>query len=132
MTNLTSSYNFHQLIDEPTHYTENSSSVIDLVLVSKPENVLYCDVVSPFIPNLVRYNCPTVLYLKYRKPVGKTYKRHIWLYDRGDYNEYRQKLTRVDWNQVFVTNNINECADQFTDSILKAAKATIPNKTCDH
>ena len=37
---LTSSYNFHQLIDEPTHYTENSFSLIDLVLVSKPENVL--------------------------------------------------------------------------------------------
>ncbi|MCG7878660.1 MAG: reverse transcriptase domain-containing protein [Candidatus Thiodiazotropha endolucinida] len=129
MTNLISSYNFHQLVDEPTHYTENSSSVIDLVLVSKPENALYCDVISPFIPNLVRYHCPTVLYLKYRKPVSKTYKRHIWLYDRGDYNEYRHKLTQVNWDQVFVSNNINECADKLTDSILKAARATIPNKT---
>ena len=55
MTTLTSSNNFHQLTDEPTHYTENSSSVIDLVLVRKPENIIYCDVLSPFTPNLVRY-----------------------------------------------------------------------------
>ena len=39
LINLTSSYNFHQLVDEPTHYTENSSSVIDLVLVCKPEKL---------------------------------------------------------------------------------------------
>ena len=129
MINLTSSYNFHQLIDEPTHYTENSSSLIELVLVSKLENVLYCDVVSHFIPNLVRYHCPTVLVLKYRKPVGKTNKWHIWLYDKGDNNEYRQKLTQTDWEQVFESNGIDVCADKFTNSILKAAKVSIPNKT---
>lgn len=129
MQNLISSYNLHQLIDEPTHYTENSSSVIDLILVSKPENVLYSDVVSPFIPNLVRYHCPTVLYLKYRKPVSKVYKRHIWLYDRGNYNEFRHKLSQINWDHVFSTNNINESADKFTDSIITAAKASIPNKT---
>ena len=70
MINLISSYNFQQVIDEPTYYTEHSSSVIDLVLVSEHENV---DVTSRFIPNLVRYHCPSVLYLKYRKPVNKTY-----------------------------------------------------------
>ena len=129
MRNLISSYNFHQVIDEPTHYTEHSSSVIDLVLVSEPENVIYSDVTSPFIPNLVRYHCPTVLYLKYRNPVNKTYKRHIWLYDRGDYNQFRHKLSQVNCDQVFVSNNVNECAEKITDSIINAAKESIPNKT---
>ena len=72
MKNLIYSYNYDQLIDEPTHYTENSSSVIDLILVSKSENVIFSNVTSPFIPKLIRYHCPTVLYLKYRQPVGKT------------------------------------------------------------
>ena len=88
-----------------------------------------CDVVSRFIPNLVRYRCPTTLYLKYRKPVVKNYKLHIWLYDRGDYIGYRQKLTQTDWDQVFESNVINVCADTFTISILKAAKSSIPKKT---
>ena len=72
ITYLASSYNLTQMIDEPTHYTEHSSSTIDLVLVNKPENVLYSGVSSPFIPNLVRCLCPTLLYLKHRKVVRKT------------------------------------------------------------
>ena len=44
------SYNLTQLIDEPTHYTEHSSALIDLILVNKPENVLYSGVTSSFVP----------------------------------------------------------------------------------
>ena len=62
------------MIDEPTQYTEHSSSTIDLVLVSKPENVLYSGVSSHLIPNLVRYHSPTVLYLKHRKLYAKRFE----------------------------------------------------------
>ena len=57
IANLASSYNLTQLIDEPTNYTEQSSSTIDLILVNKPANVLYSGVSSPFISGLVRYHC---------------------------------------------------------------------------
>ena len=33
-------FGFEQIIDEPTKITENSSSIIDLILGNKPENVL--------------------------------------------------------------------------------------------
>ena len=69
--NLTNSYNLHQLIDEPTHYTENSSSLLDLAIVSKPENVVYIGVSSQFIPDLIRYHCPIIVTLKLRKPIQK-------------------------------------------------------------
>ena len=127
--NLISSYNFSQLIDELTHYTDYSSSIIDLILVSKPENVIFSNVTSPFIPNLIRYHCPTVVYLKYRKPVTKTYKRHIWLYDRGDYATFRQQLSQVNWDEIFTSNNVDHCAEIITESIINAAKHSIPNKT---
>ena len=42
--NLTNSYNLHQLIDEPTHQTENSSSLLDQVIVKKTENQVYSGV----------------------------------------------------------------------------------------
>ena len=71
--NLTNSYNLHQLIDEPTHYTENSSSLLDLAIVSKPENVVYSGVSSPFIPDLIRYHCPIIVTLKFRKPIQKPF-----------------------------------------------------------
>ena len=66
---LTNSYNLHQLIDEPTHYTEVYSSFLDLVMVSKPENVVYSGVSSPFITELIRYHCPIIVTLKFRKPI---------------------------------------------------------------
>ena len=40
LSNLISSYNSHQLISEPTHFTENSSSLIDIISFSRPDNVV--------------------------------------------------------------------------------------------
>ena len=89
ITQLALSYNLQQLIEEPTHYTEHSASLIDLALLSKPSNVIYSVVISPFIPDLIRYDCPIILVLKFQKPSKTTHKRHIWLYDKGDYTKYR-------------------------------------------
>ena len=85
-------YDLCQLIDEPTHFTEHSSSIIDLAPVNNPANILFSDVISPFIPDLVRFHCPVIVSLKFRKPAIKTFKRHVWLYDRGNYNLFRNRL----------------------------------------
>ena len=125
---LCNSYNYHQLIDEPTNYTEHSSTIIDLLLVSKPENVIYSGVSSPFIPDLIRYHCPTVLVLKYRKLIQKSFKRNIWLYERGDYIKYRNTLSNIDWDAILNMDNVDECATRLTDTIISTAKECIPNK----
>lgn len=75
--NLAPSYIFRQLVEELLNFTENVSSLIDLVFINKPENVIYRDVISPFIPDLVRYHCPVVLVLKFRKPIHKPFTRHM-------------------------------------------------------
>ena len=56
--NLILSYDLCQLVDEPTHFTEQSPTIINLALVNDPANVLFSDVISPFIPNLARFHCP--------------------------------------------------------------------------
>ena len=89
LQNLILSYDLCQLIDEPTHFTENSSTLIDLAIVNNPSNVLFSDVISPIVPNLVRFHCPILVTLKFRKSIQKTFKREVWLYDRGNYNHYR-------------------------------------------
>ena len=67
MQNLILSYDLCQLIDEQTHFTENSSTLIELALVNNPSNVLFSDVISPIVPNLVRFHCPILVTLKFRK-----------------------------------------------------------------
>lgn len=129
MKHIASLYNLHQLIDEPTHFTEHSASIIDLIFVTKPEHVIYSGVSSPFINDLIRYHCPTLAVLKYRKVTQTSFKRHIWLYDKGDYLKFRNKLSQITWDEILASNNVDECAIEFSKEIMQAAKETIPNKT---
>ena len=68
LSRLISSYNSHQLISEPTHFTENSSSLIDIVSVKRPNSVLSSYVADCFIPDLIRYHCPIIVVFNFKKP----------------------------------------------------------------
>ena len=65
ISELTHEFNLTQLITEPTHYTETSSSIIDIILVRNNTNVLCSGVADSFIPEQVRYHCPTKVILKF-------------------------------------------------------------------
>jgi hypothetical protein len=54
---------------------------------------------QPFLNVNVRYHCPTYGIFKVPKTLHACFKRRIWLYDRGNYNQYREKLQRVDWDE---------------------------------
>jgi hypothetical protein len=57
------------------------------------------------------------------------FKRRIWLYDRGNYNLYREKLQRVDWDELINSgNSLDDLCESFSNVILQAAGETIPNK----
>ncbi len=72
---LIASYNAEQLINSPTHFTENSSSLIDLIFVKYTSHVISSFVADPFIPDLIRFHCPVVAILKSSKPKVSAYKR---------------------------------------------------------
>lgn len=127
ISQLCLSYTLTQLIDEHTHFTEHSSSLIDLILVSKPQNVTYNGVSSPFVPDLIRYHCPSLICLNYIKYKQKSYKRHVWIYEKGDYEKFRQILSEINWDDLFSINDINSTVDNITDAIITAAKDCIPN-----
>ena len=82
-------YNLKQIITEPTHFTESSSSLIELFLIRNDTNILHSKVIHPFIPDQVRYHCPILLLLKLLHPVSKTTQRKIWKYAQADFNLYR-------------------------------------------
>ena len=73
MTDLIQEYNLAQLIREHTHFTEHSSSMIDLILVRSNAHVLTSGVIDIFIPD----HCPTIVLLKFLRPAMKTYSRII-------------------------------------------------------
>lgn len=121
-------FNLKQLILEPTHYTETSSSVIDLFLISNKNHVLLSGVGEPFLDQNLRYHCPIYCVLHFNKYVSPTYTRQIWLYDRGDFQSLSRELEETDWNSLH-NNDIDIYATNITDKILRSASKHIPNKS---
>jgi hypothetical protein len=95
ISSLLTQYSFQQLITEPTYMTEHSSPLLDLVMVNNPTSVLYTEVGPPLL-NQVRYHLPITGVLNHSTIVNASFKRKIFLYDKGDYESYRNILSVVD------------------------------------
>lgn len=47
-----------QCIKDPTHFTETTSSILDIIMVNRVEYVLISGVGDPFLEQSIRYHCP--------------------------------------------------------------------------
>ena len=112
------------------HYTEISSTLIDVILTTNVNSILLSEVCDPFIPDRIRYHCPVAVIFAFLKPKSQNYKRRIWKYDEADYNRYRQILTEVDLYTIVnsAQDNVDSIARKLNTSILNAAEQSIPNK----
>ena len=57
---------------------------------------------EPFLSQDVRYHCPVFAILKFHKPIARSFKRLIWRYDKGYYDQLRQDISSVSWNDVIL------------------------------
>lgn len=129
MKGLIQEYNLKQLVNEPTHFTEHSSSLIDLILARSNTNVLMSEVADTFIPNQIRYHCPIILLLKFFRPKNKTFKRRIWNYKLANFDRYRVILSEYNLDEKLQENfDIDVNVQQITDALITAAEQSIPNK----
>ena len=60
-------FSLYQCIDEPTHYTEHSSSVIDLWFVSNKDHLIHSGVADAFLNQDLRYHCQIYGIFKFSK-----------------------------------------------------------------
>jgi hypothetical protein len=102
---LLTKFSLLQMIDEPTHFTEHSSSLIDLILTNNVNRLLYTGV-GPALTDQIRYHCPVIGFINYPKTPTKPFKRKIWFYEHADYEKLRQNLFNVNWDSLFLTNDI--------------------------
>ena len=66
--------------------------------------------------------------MKFNKPKHHAFKRHIWLYDRGDYENFRSIINSTKWESVINPDDLDSTAKLLTEVITNAAKISIPNK----
>ena len=116
-----------QMIVEPTHFTEHSSSIIDLIFMSNKNSILLSGVGEPFLDQNVRYHCPVYFVLNFHKNVAPAFYRHIMLFDRGDYQSLSRDIRETDWESL-KSNDIDIYASNITNRISELVDKHIPNK----
>ena len=127
-TDLCEQFSLYQTIIEPTHFTENSSSLIDIILTSDKSNINYSGVTDPFLYQETRYHCPVYGIFKFSKHTRKSFTRRIWSFDQGDYDSLKTKVSNTVWD-LLSDQDINICTRNFTDHLNLLTAECIPNKT---
>ena len=89
-------FSLTQVVNEPTHFTEHSSTLIDLMLVSNPNHVILNGVGDPFLGQDLRYHCPIFGIFKFCKPIRRSFTRHIWRYEQGNYDLLKEMASSTD------------------------------------
>ncbi|MEW8547700.1 MAG: reverse transcriptase domain-containing protein, partial [Candidatus Thiodiazotropha sp.] len=125
--NLCEEFSLTQTINQPTHYTENSSSILDIILTNNDNHLILSGVGDPFLSQDIRYHCPVYGILNFSKPRGKSYLRMTWSYDRGDYILLRQKAVQTNWNSLY-DFDVDKHALNIADRITAIAKECIPHR----
>ena len=88
------------MIVELTHFTEHSSSIIDLIFAFNKNSILLSGVGEPFLDQNVRYHCPVYFVLNFHKNEAPAYNRHIMLFDCGDYQSLSRDICETDWKSL--------------------------------
>ena len=115
-----------QIIEDATHFTEHSSSLLDLFLVSDKDNVIFSGVGDPFLNQDVRYHCPVFAYFKFWKPKRRSFTRKIWKYSHGDYDKLRSDIRQTDFSTL-KHENINTYSQNISNYLLQLSNSCIPN-----
>ena len=116
-------FSFTQAINAPSHFTEHSSSLTDIILTNNENHLLYTEVGDPFLNQEVRYHCPVFGILNITKPKRKSYLRLTWSYDRGYYNRFREK---ANWDNIY-DQAITKLVKNIPEHNIDISKACIPN-----
>ena len=126
---ITSQFGLHQLINEPTHLLQNSSSCIDLIFTSQPNIVVKSGVHPSLHPNCQIIFAEFNLKIYHPPP----YLREVWHYKEANTDLIKQAITYFNKEKAFSNTNINKKVSLFNKTILKILKNYILHETkiCD-
>ena len=123
---LTSLYNFHQLISEPTHLLPQSNSCIDLVFTDQPNLAVNCgrhvSLNSKCHHEIT--HCKFNLSIEYPPP----YEWLVWDYRKADIESIQKSVKSVNWETLFNTKTVNKQVSIFNKTIINIYSNFAPNK----
>ena len=119
LLDLCNSLNLVQTVTEPTRLDQ----VLDLVLTDLPTK-------CTTLPNCgTSDHKPVLIEMESNVYRDTPFKRKVWKYKHADYWGMRGYFTEYNWNEVFQSNDPEECCTKFTDVVKTAMDLFIPSKT---
>ena len=128
---VTSTYGLHQLIQEPTHILNLSSSCIDLIFTSQPNLVMESGVHSSLHPNCHHQVVFSKSNLSILFPLP--YERTVWFYEKANPELIRRAINKSDWIRALSNASIDKKVCYFTETLLNIIHNFIPHEriVCD-
>ena len=131
LENLTSLFGLNQLISDPTHILQHSSSCIDLIFVNQP-NLVIDSGIHPSQHQNCHHQiifCKLNLKIEYPPPCD----REVWDYRKAQTDLINRAIDQFDWINLLLDRNINEQVILFNRTILNIFHNFIQNKIilCD-
>ena len=82
---------------------------------------------NEYLNQQMRYHGPIFGILKFSKPKSKSFSRHIWDYNNGDYNLLREKASQMDWESL-KDDNIDNYVENLKNAIISITTECVPNR----
>ncbi len=97
--NYLNDVNLFQLVDEPTRITENSASLLDLIITDSPGYIDNLNVLPPIgdLDHNIVYG-----YLTFVTDRPESIKRTVWHYDRANFMDLNIEFANAPWNTAFM------------------------------
>ena len=119
-------FNLKQLIDKPTRITDSSSTLIDLILVNKPENVLFSNVCdAPGVSD----HCFTYAAYSLKKEKFKPYTITKRDFKNVNWDVFKHEVEFVPWENIFYLGNVNDKVTTLENYIYDILDKHAPYKT---
>ena len=123
---LTSQFGLTQIIKEPTHILENSSSCIELIFTTQPNMVLESGVHQSLNQSFHHQ----IIFAKFNLKVyyPPPYERKIFHYFQANVDHSQQAINLSDWENAFLVD-ADAQVSSFSNTALNILNNYIPHET---
>ena len=122
---MSNSLTLTQVVSVPTHYSSHSNSLIDLVFLSSPKHLLFCDTLPP-LSNSDHLGLSLAVSLAKPERNPMRGERRVWRYAFADINLANKMLSAIDWSALLSTSDMNSSWLNWRSKFLQVMETCIP------
>ena len=128
LQSFASSLDLTQVVSEPTHFSSSSVSLIDLVYLSAPANLISCATI-PSLANSDHLGLCVSIVAGSSKANPKRSRRKIWRYSLANFERACERFNETDWDSLFASSDVNICWSNWKARFLEVMLECIPQST---